>query len=339
MPTPPPPAAPSGGPVAPAKPKLPGRAGIIIGIALIVVGIIGGIALVVSGARDLVEGIDELEYLSIEAGGTVQIDEPGTIAVYAIRDSFSSGGGFSTGGAYDGPPLAIAVTGPDGAGVPVSATTSSVTYQSSGVEGVQVATFGAEVPGAYRIEPVASGPLFGYDRLAVGPELDLGSLGGILAGVFGGGLLVVVGIIVLIISAVRRSRARRSLRPPTPYGGPPYGGAPAYGGGPYGGAPAYGGAAGWAPPPVAVPGSYGAPPPPAVPPAPPAAPPGYGPPPGSPPSPAPGGPPSAYVPPAPSTWPPPPEPAPGQPAGAPPGWVAPPAPPPADYGPPGSSPS
>jgi hypothetical protein len=270
------------------RPKLPGRAGIAIGVVLIVAGIVAGVALIVAGARDLVGGVDDFQRLPIRTGGVVEVEEEGVIAVFVERDAFGGSGGtsYSTGGAFVGPSVGIIVTSADGVSVPVSVTGTNYSYTSGGREGVRIATFGAEAPGSYRIETVLRGDLQGYDRLAVGPDLDLGGLAGILGGIFGGGLLVLLGVVVIIVSAVRRSRAKRRLRPPPGYGGAPSGG-------------------GWAPPPVAIPGGYGPP---------------------SGPSWAPPGQTWAPPPSAPATgpgWVPPP--VPGQPG---PGWVPPPAPPP-----------
>ncbi|HRW39058.1 MAG TPA: hypothetical protein P5254_15270 [Aquihabitans sp.] len=282
--------------------KLPGLIGIWIGVVLIVAGVVLGIVLAVGGARTIVSGVSDLQRLPIDQGGTVQIDDEGQISVYAERLTLDRSSGFTTGGTGGLPPVALSVYGPDGEPVPVAVPGTVERYTWDQHEGVRIATFGAERAGTYEIVPTAVGAIGGYRTLAVGPALDLGrGIVGILGGIFGGGLVIVIGVVVLIVSSVRRSRARRATTWTPSVGAP-------------------GGAVGWAPPPVAVPSPYGsaagwAPPPPSAPP-----PPGVGP--GA-------GPPSSYVPPAGSPWVPPP--ASGSPAG-PPGWVPPPAPPPPGYG-------
>ncbi|MEZ5181897.1 MAG: hypothetical protein R2702_08500 [Acidimicrobiales bacterium] len=209
--------------------KLPGLVGIWIGIVLIVVGIGLGAVLVVGGAKRIVGGVSDLHRVPIETGGTVQIDEAGEVSVYAERLTLDRSSGFTTGGTAGLPPVALSVYGPDGDPVPVVVPTVVERYTWDQHEGVRIATFGAEEPGAYEIVPTSIGAIGGYRTLAVGPTLALGrGIAGILGGIFGGGLVIVVGVVVLIVSSVRRSRPdgpprgpRASVGRPGPRAGRP----------------------------------------------------------------------------------------------------------------------
>lgn len=239
---------------APGKPK--GAVGIWIGVLLIIGGIILGIVLVVAGARSLINGFDDLERVPIDGGGIVRIEDPGTQTIYAERPSSQGGSSFSTNTFSGfGPNVAVRVIGPDGVDVPVSTGGATETYTFDGREGVSIGTFDAATDGEYRIvtrnQDGASG-VGRYTTIAVGTGLELSGIGAILGGVFGGGLVVLIGIVVVIIFAVRRSRSKKRLA----QGSGPYPGA--YGA-PVAGWPA---APGYAPPGYAAPGApggYGAP--------------------------------------------------------------------------------
>jgi len=187
---------------------------------------------------------------------------------------------------------------------------TTYTYDINGNHGEALYEFRAPTAGAYTIEASTVGEpgLRSGDRVAIGrPLFDGSQIGGILGSLALGAISFLVGLVVLIVTIVRRSRVKR--RPAMTYGGPsPYGGAP-YGGPQPGAAPGY----------PQVPGAWSAPQAPGwgAPPAGPQPPPGGWPPPTAPPAPpasqpSPWGtpaptPPSAVPPPpaAPSPWTPP----------------------------------
>lgn len=277
----------------PEKPK--GAIGIWIGILLIVGGIVLGIVLVVAGARSLVDGFDDLQTTPINGEGIVRIEETGTQTIYAERPNYGGGSSFNTGTTFSGygPNVVVRVIGPDGNDVPVSTGGSNETYTVNDREGIKIGTFSASAEGEYRIISRAQDNNGNWNQLAVGQALDISGIGAILGGVFGGGLVVLIGIIVVIIFAVRRSRSKKRINQasgpyPGGYGAPGMGWPAAPGYAPSGyGAPAAPNPAvwgtpaasnpGWVPPPVAQPGQQGsgptwAPPPAPAPQAPPDAP-------------------------------------------------------------------
>lgn len=259
-------------PAATEKPK--GAVGIWIGIVLIIAGIVLGIVLVVVGARSLISGFDDLQRVPISGGGVVRIEEPGTQTIYAEQRTSEGGSSFSSNTSITfAPNVAVRVIGPGGDDIPVDTSSMQETYVYDGYEGVSIGTFRADTAGTYRIvtQLQDSGP---WSTIAVGNGLELSGIGAILGGVFGGGLIVLIGIILVIVFAVRRSRSKKRIAQasapyPGGYGAAPGWPAPAAPGG-YGAPPAPGGGAwppassapGWAPPPVAAPGT----PPPGTPP-------------------------------------------------------------------------
>lgn len=323
-------------PYAPPKPK--GTAGLWVGAAIIIIGIVGGALLAIAGVRSIIDTVNSYQRVSI-SGGTVRVDDPGTYRVFIERPGVDSGSGF-----YFQP--RVSIVAPNGRASSLVPDTSTQTYSWDGHDGRSLGRFEADEAGRYRII-TESGATSGAAVLAVGKGNPFGGLAAVGGGVIGGIIVFIVGVIVMIVSGVRRSRSKRELAggyAGTPLGGwapPPLMGAAGPGGpgahppagptnGPPGSAWATGGGAmvapGWAPPPPAPASS----PPPAPSPTPAAsatgtgwaAPPPPGPPSGSPWETTPG--PSWVPPPAGPSW------SPSEPpplAGPPPsGWPPPPAP-------------
>lgn len=319
--------------------KRPGAAGLWIGGLLIVAGVVLGIVMVVAGAVGMKRTVDDFQRVSSEVGGTITIDRPGRYIVFYERPDLTDGLSFSI-----APSLRI--EDPNGASVPLDYVAGSETYEIGSRHGRRIGRFAAVETGTYRIVTrefgTDGGSLRGYGEFAIGRRSPLAvALPRILGGVFLGLALGVIGGVLMIVTGVRRSRARRP--PATPLGGwapPPAGGWAAPAGTTWTptGAPGWGtgtAAGGWAAPspPVAWPPGAAAPAPPAAwPPgsaAPPAAagPPGWVPPVAPPATPTWGAPaPPASDPPAVPTWDPPtapteawpPAPAPADPAAEPP---------------------
>lgn len=234
-------------PAAPGKPK--GAIGIWIGVLLIIGGIVLGIVLVVAGARSLFSGFGDLQRVPISGGGVVRIEEAGTQTVFAERPYSGSGSSFNTSSFSTGRPnVAVRIIGPGQSDIPLNTSSTSETYTYNGREGVSLGTFYASAPGTYRIVTQPQDGGGSWNMIAVGELFELSGVGAIVGGIFGGGLVVLIGIVVVIIFAVRRSRSKKSLMPAVAPYPSTYGGAP-------GGWPA---APGYAPP--GAPGGYGTPP-------------------------------------------------------------------------------
>ncbi|CAN5891154.1 hypothetical protein BH23ACT2_BH23ACT2_02380 [soil metagenome] len=254
--------------------------GVLLVVAVVVV--VGGIAFGVKQIDDVVGG---LARVPVSTGGTVELDR-GTHRV------FLEGPGADEG--FGGVPFTV--VGPDGTDLRLQTDPVSETYSYEGRDGRKLGRIEVTSPGTHEVVTGGSGLLGASgENLAFGRRGPVGAgLVPILGGVFGGGALGVAGVVVLIVTGVRRGRQRRMevAGYAAATWGPP-GFAPAAH--PY---PAGGIAGSWAPPPGPPGGS----------------PPGWSPP-----------PPAGPAPPA-SRRPPPPSP-PSSPLGSPPGWSPPTAPP------------
>ncbi|HEX2578462.1 MAG TPA: hypothetical protein VHK88_19105 [Aquihabitans sp.] len=286
--------------------RKPGRIGFWVGGALIAIGFVFGAILLVDGVRSMADTVEGYQRVPLPEGGAVLLDEPGTYRVYFEADGADEGAGS---------PGAVTILDPSGERLMLEADAIDETYALSGFTGRKIGSFRAAVAGRYELRTVLTdGGGAGSSRaaLAVGRRSSTGSVLTILGGVFGGLAILAVGVVVLIVSGVRRGRANaaRYAGAPMPGWGEPVGGPPGWGPPGSTAAPGVpwsppGTTPGWAPP---VPGPVAG------------GPPGWTPP---------GGPPSTLPPvPAPGSWsrphdtapvppPPPPAPAPEPPHGGP----------------------
>lgn len=233
--TPPAPSARPGTLPAPAAPSVPRRRSFWVGLVLVVLGALGtGIA--VAGAALVL--IPALSPQSLRPSGetTVELDG-GQQSVWQATGRTSGGGGFtfSTNGPPTVRPADLRVTGPDGADVPVTSVGSVTETLNQGGQ-TWTAVAHVEVPrsGTYRVTVRSTGG----PQLSIGPSLGTSfgrTLPWLAVGLVGGSLLV-VGAIVMVVAAVRRSNERKRLAGPPPGVpmGPPPGPSGVPSGGPYG---------------------------------------------------------------------------------------------------------
>jgi hypothetical protein len=194
---------------------------IIAGIVLMVLGVLSGIGGFVAGFAPLFgdppQRVDGPTSIRAEAGDQ--------LALYRIA-------GFSAEGS-------CTVTGPDGDELDLDGVFANETLDLNGTTYVVVAEIDVESSGDQIAECSSTG-------FAIGPRIAVfGVVGLVLAGVFGGGLLFVIGLVLLIVGIVRRRK-----QPPSAFGQPGYG-PPGYGQAPYGqpgyGPPPQGGPPTWTP--------------------------------------------------------------------------------------------
>jgi hypothetical protein len=231
---------PSQPPLAAAGKKV-SSAGYWIGGGILLVGCSIAIVWFIVAIVGLVNAPDDFQRISVPGSDTVTLGEGDWIIYYET--------GYIVDRSYN--PPSVDVTGPDGRSINVQYSSDSYTYTVGGSQGDSLYQFSASAPGAYTIDASTVGEpgLRSGDQIAVGrPLFDGGRVGGIIGSIAIGAVSFLVGLVILIVTIVRRGRARR--RPAyVPYQ-PPYGGGPP-GGGPYGG-PSGG------PPPTGGPG-WGAP--------------------------------------------------------------------------------
>lgn len=182
-----------------------GTAGYWIGGILMVVGASIAVVLVILG---LVRTVESLEFPRVvDRVGAVRIDDPGDQVIFAIGDGVS----FTR---IPVPPE-VRVTDPTGSAVataPYSGTRTATAVAGGRIrEAVAIATFRAQGPGTYRLSA---------SNLAEGVILGVGGgvqvrVGVIVFGGLGGGLILLCGLVLVVVTALRRQRRR-----PSPPSGP-----------------------------------------------------------------------------------------------------------------------
>jgi hypothetical protein len=252
---------------------LPSAVGYWIGGALMVLGVIGGVVWAVVGVGQMTSTIDDFDRVDIPASRDVQLDE-GDYTIYVEGVGVSSG--FFT--IPD-----VEIVDPSRSTVLIrsygGSTNSSLTY-SFGHEGSAVYTFTADRAGTYEVttSSFSGTEIPTQDEIAIGESIAPLLVNMIVGGFAIGGLGLLTGGAVLLVTGVRRGRAKRLLRPgfgpmgypPSPGGYPPA--PPAVGGYPPppqpGGYPPPPQPGGYPPPPPSA-SDWGSPPPPGQWPAPP----------------------------------------------------------------------
>jgi len=245
---------------APPRKKVSG-AGYWIGAVLIVLGIGAGMALIVSGAYGLLDEIQTSPHVDVGSSGSVTLTQVGCNDLYLVSP---------TQGSLSFTDPKVTITGSDGSLITSSAPCPSAGGNSTAGSqqlfrafgSVSVPTAGSYTMKVERPSGVAAAGLY----VAVARPFDLlaESVGmKVLVGIGVGFLGVVVGTVAIVITAVRRGRAKKSTGGYPPGGYPPGGYAP--GGYPPGGyapggyAPGQA-AGGWGPPGNSDPPAASAPP-------------------------------------------------------------------------------
>jgi len=234
----------------------PGRGLLISGVVLVVASVIGVAAAVWIFGSTVGKGVsDDLSSPSfpVPTRQSVQLDA-GDYVVYGSASSSEIGSGIES----------VTVTAPGGGAVPAHSSTSQ-TLTRNGSSYRSVVTFTAATTGRYQLDVQGDAGR----TVVIGRSFTeyLGGLGtGVVVGILSA-LLFLVGLVLIIVGAVKRSNARRA---PAPAGYPPsgYGPTPAgYGPPPpgYGQPPGHGQQPGYG----QQPPGYGQPPPPPPPPPPP----------------------------------------------------------------------
>lgn len=193
----------------------PSNKGYVIGGILLGVGVVVGIVLVIVGVL-AVASINPSDFPRTRANHSLKIDfehAGGYVAYYespSVGDSIDSD--------VDVPNFSLTITDPSGHRVSTSSYVSTLTYSREGHHGIAAKTFHIDEAGVYTVK-VGSLPGGSDARVAFGKSTAGTTVGGvilILAGIFGGGLLALIGLIVLVVTFIRRRRFRNDH----PTGGP-----------------------------------------------------------------------------------------------------------------------
>lgn len=191
-----------------------------------VAGIVVAVVIFVVGLAAYVDRIDDFQRVEVPGSEAITLRE-GSYSVYQEFGGAADGGAFGTG-------ALVEISGPSGEEVDLDPYDTSVTYTTSGEEGIAMSSFRADTSGEYTVS--TEGP--GYVTVAIGPGLGRGLVTTILGAFAVGGLSVLAGIVIAVVVGIRRSRNRSAMRGPLPPPGPPGAwGQPAYPPGPYGSGP------------------------------------------------------------------------------------------------------
>ena len=234
---------------APADEIRPGRTGYWVGGALVGVGIVLGAVLFgvalahsIGEFRELGDDIDAMQRFSVPGEDVVTLDETGEYVLYAEGPVPPVG---SVGAA------AVTVESTEGDSTPLVLRSVGIdeTYDIGDHAGTAALRFTVDEAGDYRVT-VGQVPA-SVTGVAIGPRIDIfGPVGSVFVVIFVpagvGGVFVIAGAVLLTVTGVRRSGARRRARmaaaPVAPPWGPVPPGAPPPAGGvpPYGPPPGYG---------------------------------------------------------------------------------------------------
>lgn len=258
---------------APAEELRPGKAGYWVGGVLVGLGVLVGTVLFavalshsIGEFRELGDDIDAMDRFAVPGEAVVTLDEAGEYVVYVE-------GPVTPVGRVGASAVTIESTEGDSTPLVLRSVGIDETYDIGDHAGRAALRFTVDEPGDYR---VTVGPVpASVTAVAIGPRIDVfGPVGSVFVVVFVpagvGGILGLGGAVLLIVTGVRRSGARRRARlaatPTVSWPAGPSSGAgmpPGYGGPPGFGPTGYGGPPGPSLPPGLPPSAY---PPPTVPP-------------------------------------------------------------------------
>ncbi|MBL1075858.1 hypothetical protein JK358_15790 [Nocardia sp. 2] len=171
-----------------------------VGALLIVVGVVGAIALAVSSFTGMSDKIDGFQRVAIPGSGTVQL-ESGSYTVYIEGPDGATG--------------SVLITAPDGSEVTLEPYSSKVTYSFGGHDGEAEFSFQATQSGTYDV--TTEGP--SGSNIAIGEGLGGGIVGSVLGALALGLGGLFLGIIVLIVTAVKRSGSKKRAAAGSGWGG------------------------------------------------------------------------------------------------------------------------
>lgn len=168
----------------------PSRSWFWAGIGVAAAGLIAGLIIGIISYQDSQRQVDAFARSSVPGTVTVQVDEPGTQVVYYEGDLSI---GFED--------LVVGITDPAGATVAAAPYGSELIYETSNSTlGRAIATFAPAQIGAYQIE------VSGIDagQVAVGESFARLALPGILTGLAIAAVSLVAGLVLWLVTALRR---------------------------------------------------------------------------------------------------------------------------------------
>jgi len=218
--------------------KRPSAIGYWIGGVIILVGAVAAVIWFVSGVSDLFAAVDDYPRFSVPGQTTVSLDAA-SYKVFAEYPGANTdvNGVFRVGD--------VTVTDSTNRTIPVRSSFTEETYSWNGHEGRAIAEFTAPTAGRYTVAAALPPTRTSTSvRVAVGRGLQPSAIFPLFGAAGLGALALLAGIVLIVITGVRRGRAKRRSAPVAAFAGPPgaYGhpgptGAP----GPWGQPPSWGG--------------------------------------------------------------------------------------------------
>jgi len=156
-----------------------------LSVAVTVVGCAAAVAVGVLGFVGIANSVDDFERVQ-RGSGDIQIVDPGEYVVYSEERTRSIG---------------LTVTSPDGEPVTTNRYLNEITYDFGGRSGTAALTFEARSAGTYTVQTDTD--------VAVGPSIASSLVRTIVFPFVIGGLSVVVGLVMLAVTLVRRSKSKQ----------------------------------------------------------------------------------------------------------------------------------
>lgn len=178
----------------------PSTAGYWIGAFFIVLAIGWFVYSLVSGLLGI---SDDMQYVSVPGTATIAVDEPGSTTIYFEHKGTIDGNPYVYGGSTAG--LDITVVDPDGTSLAIGTPGFSEEYSLPSHSGTSLAEFDAPVAGDYEIAATINGD----GDATPSYSLAIGSTGllGIIVTSFAAAIPLVIGIVLIVVTAARRANA------------------------------------------------------------------------------------------------------------------------------------
>ena len=196
-------------------PAGPARTGPNLALSLVIlfVGLAVGVAGLVGLVTTVVQAVNEAKTFTTPGQISDRLGT-GTYVIYGLEgvNSNGNGSGDSSTVAVNLTPSDVTVTSPTGRSIPVTPDFSSGTVGVNSDSYSPAVQFDVPTAGTYQVAVTTSGPSKVLLARPIGrTAVTALKWVGLMAG---GGLVLLVGVVLVIVGSVSRSRARRAYRPP-----------------------------------------------------------------------------------------------------------------------------
>jgi hypothetical protein len=189
--------------------------------ALYVVGALAIVGGFVAGGLQCVRGFSTLDKwltrVTVPGTEAITLDEPGRYTIYHEHETILDGELYSSADARPGALDYVLTNKATGEPVALSAPTMNETYTFMQREGAAIMVFTVEVPGEYELTAAyRDGRTEPRLVLSVGRSVLKRMFAWMVKSVAFVGTGIIVGVVIIVVTAVGRSRARRPISPAYP---------------------------------------------------------------------------------------------------------------------------